>query len=284
MVATIPPELISSPFPSSPLRYGILQAALGPFDLPVHARNGGVRFVSPLCGEGFGYTVACIGATASKAASFGDASNTITGTPFIIFATMQCGTVGFTHEELTAMVVERLKSVEQAQLEEMFSTGANGLTPALLTTSGISTVAGGGVTVSDVTSELERAMYCGGALNTQYGPNAMLHVPIPVFNEMKTFHLIEFDGTRWRTPMGTIVSAGCYAGNGPDGVAPADGTFWMYITGQTAIWRTPDSDIEVAPVEGSLNRTTNQMLMLAEREYVMAYECGGYAKAVTLWP
>ena len=84
--------------------------------------------------------------------------------------------------------------------------------------------------------------------------------------------------------MGSVVSAGCYAGNTPGGVVPADGTFWVYITGQTTVWRTPDSEVMISPLEGALNRTTNQFRMLAEREYVVTYECDGFAKAVTLWP
>lgn len=285
MVATIPPLLVPKPTPSMPLRYGLLQAAVGPLDLPIHGRNGGVRYVTPLCGEGFGYEIECIGAQNSKAGDFGDSLNTVTGVPFIIYATMQCGTVGFNYNEFQALIVERLKGVEQAMLEEIFSTATFAAAPALTTAAGgIAVLAGTGVTAVEVVSELERAMYCGGTLNTAYGPPAYLHMPIPVLNELKSQHLIEFDGTRWRTPLGTVVSAGCYAGNSPVGVAPADGSFWIYITGQTAIWRTPDSAIQVAPVEGSLNRTTNQMMMLAEREYVVTFECAGYAKQVTLWP
>jgi hypothetical protein len=41
--------------------------------------------------------------------------------------------------------------------------------------------------------------------------------------------------------------------------------------------------VQIAPVAGSLDRTNNQFMMLAEREYVVTYECGGFAKAVTLW-
>lgn len=284
MVATIPPLLVEKPTPSLPLRYGLVQAAVGPLDLPTHGRNGGMRYVTSLCSDGFGYEIECLAAQNSKTAEFGDGMDTITGVPFIIATTIQCGTVGFTPEELRGYVVERLKGIEQGTLEAIFSTGAVAQAPALLTTSGISTVVGGGVTPVEVVSELERAMYCGGALGTVYGPPAYLHMPIPVFNQLKSDHLIEFDGTRWRTPMGSVVSAGCYAGNTPGGVVPADGTFWIYITGQTTIWRTSDDSIHVAPVEGSLNRTTNQYLMLAEREYVITFECGGYAKAVTLWP
>jgi len=280
MVATIPPLLVDKPTPTFPLRYGLFTAAVGPLDLPVHGRNGGLRYVTSICADGFGYDVACIGATASKAGNFVVGSTTVTGTPFIVYATMTCGTVGFTFEEQTAMVVERLKSVEQGVVEEIFSNSTFGQGPGLVTADGIATLTGAGDTIQDVVGELERAMYCGA---TSYGPPAILHVAIPAFNWMKREHLIEFDGTRWRTAIGTVVSTGCYSNNTPAGAAPADGVFWLYITGQTTIWRTPDSAIQVAPVEGSLNRTTNQMLMLAEREYVVTYECGGFAKPVTLW-
>lgn len=280
MAATIPPLLVEKPTPTFPLRYGLLQAAVGPLDLPVHARNGGLRYVTSICADGFGYEVACIGATASKSADFVAGSTTVTGTPFIIYATQTCGTVGFTPQEQEAMVVERLKSVEQSVLEDIFSQSTFGQAPGLIAADGIVPVVGAGDTITDVVGELERAMYCGAV---SYGPPAYLHVSIPVFNRMKQEHLMDFDGTRWRTAIGTVVSTGCYANESPDGVAPADGVFWLYITGQTTVWRTPDSQIQVAPVEGSLNRTTNQMLMLAEREYVVTYECGGFAKSVILW-
>ncbi len=282
MVATIPPVLLESRPGTLDPRYGLLRAAVGPLDLPVHARNGGLQYVTAICGDGFGYEIACVDAQASKAASFGDGVDVVRGDPFMIYATLTCGTVGYTHTELRELVMQRLRGVEQGVLEEIFSTGTFGQFPSLLAADGITTVVGGGDTASDVVSELERAMYCGA--DFKYGPAAYLHMPIPVFNELKTLHMIEFDGTRWRTPIGTVVSTGCYAGNDPAGAPAVDGTFWIYITGQTAIWRTPDADVEVAPVEGSFDRTTNQQLMLAEREYVLTYECGGFAKSVTLWP
>jgi hypothetical protein len=237
-----------------------------------------------LCSEGFGYEIECIDAQNSKASEFGLGTQTILGLPFIIAATVTCGTVGYTYDEQRAFVMERLRGVEQSVLEEIFSTSTLGQGPGLVTADGITTVTGAGDSVVNVLSELERARYCGFTGNTaQYGPPGYLHVAIPVLNALKQEHLVEWDGTRWRTPMGTVVSAGCYANNDPAGAAPADGVFWMYLTGQTVIWRTSDSEVQVAPVEGSLNRTTNQMMMLAEREYVVTYECGGFAKAVTLW-
>lgn len=285
MVATIPAVPVEKPTASLPLRYGLFQAAIGPLDLPVHGRNGGTQYQTSLCGNGFGYEVECVDNQNSKAAAWTENGvTTVTGLPFIVFATMQCGTVGYTYAEQEALALERLKGVEQAVVEEIFSTSTVGQGPGLVTADGITTVTGAGDSVTNVLSELERARYCGFTGNdVAYGPPGILHVAIPVFNELKREHVIEFDGTRWRTPIGTVVSTGCYANNDPAGAAPADGVFWMYLTGQTTIWRTPDSAVQIAPVEGSLDRTTNQYMMLAEREYVITYECGGFAKPVTLW-
>jgi hypothetical protein len=285
MVATTPPVLVEKPTPSLPLRYGLITAAVGPLDLPVHARAGGTKYVDSLCARGFPYEPECPpSALNSKTSFFGTGTETVTGVPFVIGATVTCGTVGYTYDEQRAFVMERLKSVEQGELELAFSTGAVNLAPSLTAAAGIITVTGAGDTITDVLGELERARYCGFGANTaKYGPPGYLHVAIPVFERLKENHLIEFDGTRWRTAIGTVVSTGCYANNDPAGAAPADGVFWMYITGQTTIWRTPDSAVSIAPVEGSLNRATNQLLMLAEREYVISYECGGFAKSVILW-
>lgn len=289
MVATIPPDLVENPVSLFPLRYGLFQAANGPRDLPVHARNGGLRYVTSICGEGFGYEIACIDAQADKSAAWTEnGTTTVLGAPFMVFATLQCGSVGYTTDEMNSLVMDRLRGVEQAVVEEVFSTSTFGQSPGLITGDGITTVTGAGDSVVHVLSELERARYCGFTGNTaQYGRPGVLHVAIPVLNALKAEHVIEFDGTRWRTPMGTVVSAGCYANNDPAGVAPADGVFWMYLTGETTIWRSSDQfvmeNIRQSSPEGTLDRVTNQYMMLAEREYVVTYECGGFAKPVTLW-
>ena len=285
MVATIPAVPVPKPTQSFPLRYGLFAAANGPLDLPVHARNGGLHYETALCYFGGGYEIECVDDQNSKEDRWADNGiDSVVGAPFIVLSTIQCGSVGYTYEEQRAFMMERLKGVEQATVEGIISQGIFGQSPAFLTADGIETITGGGTTVAEVVGELESARYCSTAENlTQYGPVGHLHVSFIVFNQMKSDHLIEFDGTRWRTAAGTIVSPGCYANNDPDGVAPADGTFWLYMTGQVTVWRTPDSEVQIAPVEGSLDRTTNQFLMMAEREYVVTFECGGFAKSVTLW-
>ncbi len=49
------------------------------------------------------------------------------------------------------------------------------------------------------------------------------------------------------------------------------------------MWRTSNADLEQPPVQGALNRTTNQYTGLVEREYAVTFECAVYAAPVTLW-
>lgn len=278
MVATIPPILIERPLMLDQPRYGLIQAAIGPLPLPVHARNGGIQYVHNECGSGFGYEINCLPDQAAK--DFTQLGlSTVLGVPFLIYSTFVCGSVGYTEEEFQQFAIDSLTSVEQTVAEQVFSDGLFAQAPSLANNPDVVTLAGGGTTAVEVISELERAIYCTNG----YGYTAFLHMPIPVFNELKREHLIEFDGKRWRTPMGSVVVGGCYSGNDPAGAAPVDGTFWVYATGQTVVWRTPDSELFIAPVEGTLDRTTNQQRMLVEREYVITFECIPYAKAVTLW-
>jgi hypothetical protein len=277
MVATIPPLLISKPTPAFPLRYGLLSAAVGPLDLPVHGRNGGLQYVNSMCGGTYGYEVACLDDQLAK--TFENTLQTVLGVPFVVYSTFVCGPVGFTESEFQQLGLQQLMSVEQSIVEQVFSSGTFGQAPSLSTNPDVVTVTTTATDPVDVISALETEIYC----TSGYGPPAYLHMPIAVFNHLKQEHLIDWDGNRWRTPMGSVVSSGCYTGLDPDGVEPADGTFWVYATGQTTLWRTPDSEVFVAPVEGALNRTTNQVNMLVEREYVVTFECAAYAAPVTLW-
>lgn len=277
MVAIMPPMLIEKPTPEFPLRYGLFQAAVGPLDLPDHAITGGLRYVTGVCGPGYGYEVNCIADLDPK--TFGEGLDVVTGVPFVVYATVQCGAAGYDFAEQNAFARERLFSVEQTVVEQIFSSGTFAQAPSLANNAEVVTVTGGGTTSGQVLSELENALYC----TSGYGPQGYIHAPLAVLNDLKERHLIEWDGLRWRTPMGTVVSAGCYSNLDPDGAAAADGTFWMYATGQTALWRSPDSKIIDAPVEGVFDRTTNQMKTLVERPYVVTFECGIFAKDVTLW-
>jgi hypothetical protein len=86
----------------------------------------------------------------------------------------------------------------------------------------------------------------------------------------------------WRTAPKSVVSFGNYAGTGPTGQVPAAGDTWIYITGQVAVWRTPDSELFVPSMGQIINRSTNVLNIVMEREYVVSYDCYIAAVQVTL--
>lgn len=280
MVAIMPPVLVPKPTPAFPLRYGLLQAAIGPLTLNPHERGGGVKYMETMCDGGQGYEINCLADLDTKV--FNEAGiDVVTAVPFVVMSNYTCSPVGLSEDELNGYALQKFHSVEQTILEQVFSSGDFAQAPALAGNAAVIDLSAttGATDVVDVVSVLENAIYC----TSQYGPPAYLHVPVAVFNRMKSEHLIDFDGMRWRTPTGSVVSAGCYVGDDPDGVAPAEGTFWVYATGQTTVWRTANGAEEVIPVQGAFNRTTNQWNGLVEREYAVTFECAIYALPVTLW-
>jgi len=280
MVAIIPPPIVEAkPTPSAPLRYGLFQAAIER-DLTVKMRTGGLEYVHNMCPDGSGYEILCENPLPAKTFDADAGLAHVLGTPFLVYSTFVCGAVGYTPEQYRAFGLEGLKSIEQSLVEAVFSEGTFAQSPSLANnTPNASLVVGGGTTSAQVVSELETTFYCTNG----YGVAAYLHVPIGIFNDLKERHMIEWDGMRWRTPLGTVVSTGCYVNQAPDGTPAVDGTFWLYITGQTVVWSTPDDQVFVSPIEGTLDRTNNQIRQLVEREYVVTYECTPYAKSVTLW-
>ena len=279
MVAIIPAVEVPKPTEETPLRYGIFAAAVGPLVFPDrHARGGGLFWLEAMCGGGQGYEINCIDALDPKDFNEGGI-NTVQAVPFVVMSNFKCLFTDLAEAERLAR--EKFFSVEQSQVEAIFSTSGFGQAPGLSGNPDVvdRTADAPATQVVGSISVLEDWIYC----TQQYGPRAVLHMPTAVFNHLKSEHLIEFDGRRWRTPHGTVISAGCYAGADPVGVQPAQGTYWVYVTGQTAVYTTSPEDIEQIPVKGALNRTTNEYTALVEREYVVAFECGVAGKPVTLW-
>jgi len=260
-VTTGPVYIETPPTPAVP-RYGLFTVATGPLDLPVHARNGGLQYQVATCELPDGYAVACTPATKT----FDAGPATITGNPFVVLSTFTCGTVGMTEERARELVVARLKAGEQAAVEAIFSAQANGQSPGLSNNAAVVTLAAA-TTIPAAISALEDWLY------SRYGLPGVIHAPASVGAWMMDHTQMIKDGQIWRTPLGTAVSFGNYAGTSAVGAAPAANHEFLYITGQVAVWRTPDSEIFVSPYGQTINRSTNQMFMVAEREYVVTFDC-----------
>jgi hypothetical protein len=234
-----------------------------------------VQWLTGNCGFSVGYEVEC--AETLNVKEFTNEEAFEVALPFVVYAGRLCGSVGFTEAESQRYTFDKLKASEQAVVERVFSEQLFGQSPGLANNPDAAPVFIGATdNFADAIGQLEAAFYA------QYGQQGVLHVPLRSGQHMASQHLIVADSEFplpgnervWRTASGTAVSIGNYAGTSPAGAPPAVGTQWIYITPPVKIWQQPDSAVFVSPVEGSLNRATNQETWLAERTYIVGFECG----------
>lgn len=243
-------------------RYGLFDAASGPLDLPTHGEGGGVRFVPVACGRSLAYGVTCYDADTPAPVKplDGDAAEVETGV-FVALATLNCGAVGYTLPEYETKVRRRLEGAEQAAVEEALWTGLDFEDNAL----DILSLDGSASTltpdydaglITDVVGALERYAYT----TQQYGGVAYIHAPVEVAAFAAEAGLIVPEGTgpnaRKLTPLGSVWAFGAY----PSGE--------VIVTGQTTVWRAPEIQ-----VYSSFENATNEVVLVAERAYSVAFEC-----------
>lgn len=259
----IPYITVPAPEPRG-LRYGLLTAANGPLDLPDHARAGGIQYKPVSCGHAHTYPPECgPDEDTPTEKTFDPADDTIQRNPFIVYATYVCGTVGYTADELTTYALRRLANGEQTEAERAL---ADIMIPAAapLPAPDITDVV-------SVVGELEQWLYGGAPGEANYGNVGYLHASPRMAAYFSDRHVLEQDSNVWRTKNGTIV---VFGGGYPDGT--------LFITGQVTVWRSPD--VFVYPPDRVLDRETNQYLLVAEREYVVSYDCLVGSSPIDVWP
>jgi len=235
---------------------------------------GGVQYLISDCTPDRALTVVC-GPTATK--TFDAGPTTVTADPFVVYATMTCGIVGYTLAEYETWLRQRLAVNEQAIVELTFSNQANGQAPGLANNAGNVTLTAS-TTITAAIATLEQWLY----QTVGYGKPGIIHAPSVAASYFRNSNSIEIgsDGI-WRTPQGTLISFGNYSGNTPAGGAPAANHTTLYITGQMAIWRGP---ILVPNLAETISKATNQFNALAERPYVVAIDCNVASTDTTLAP
>lgn len=243
-------------------RYGLFDAASGPLDLPQHGEGGGVRFTPLTCGGAYAYGVSCYAPGDAPAKPLDSGNGEVSTGVFAVLSTLLCGSVGYTDEEFRNQVRRRLEGSEQAAVEAAFWGGLDFedqdldiLTlisgPSDNPTEPIPAGYDPGL-ITDVVGALERYAYTVQG----YGGTAYIHAPIEVAAFAAEAGLVLPDGNRKVTPMGSVWAFGAY---------PAGS---VIVTGQTTLWRAPEIQ-----VYNSFDQNTNEVLMVAERAYSVAYEC-----------
>lgn len=262
-------------------RYGLFTVAqamgtlVEGIPMPVHAGQGGLEYETAVCELPTCFETDCIATLGTK--PVGATSTTVTGDPFVVLTSLSCGSVGLTDAIMRERLIERAQAGEQALVEDTFSRGLCGINPSLANSTPVVTALAATTNIVEAVSLLESTFYAG------YGLPAVIHAPIAASAFLfQAYQMWRDPSGVWRTPAGSYISIGNYAGLSPVGAAPAANTTWLYITSQVGIWRTTEADVFYTPFEAALNRSTNQVNAYREREYILAYECDAFATNVTL--
>lgn len=267
-----------------PLRYGLFNVAppqvLQPTpedpNLPDHAYGGGLVYDPVGCGVARNYEINC---ETPVEKTFDQNSPEVEVLPWNVYASLVCGTYGYTPAYLEAKNGLTMYANEQHAVEAAFWTGSAGNTPRLDDPVGAVDVGGGGsfTSIVDAVAALEAQAY------GVYGYHAVMHANSAVHAYASASNLVwsavEF-GAVWgsptsdptlRTEVGTKwVFGGGYPGTGPDGIAPGAGQTYIWITGNVGVWRqatfTPS-------LWQTFDRQQNQWKVLSERGYLATYDC-----------
>lgn len=267
-------EMYPAPSPGV-LRYGLFNAATVLDDLDDRGIAAGFQLPAEGCGTVRAYDANC---ATHPVKTFDEGLSYMEGTPYWVYATRRCGTVGTTADEITASVRTRLLSLEQTQVERQFwGGGAVASDPNLTGVAGVTTVTlGAPVTgFGAAVAALEDAFY------EAYGYQGVIHVSTQAYGAAAYSQLIERQGGTLRTPLGSSWAFGAgYGVTGPAGVAPAAGSAWAFMTPPVVIRR---SEIMIPDVTATMNWSTNQWNALAERVYAHTWICDSvYAVQVPL--
>lgn len=279
--------------------YGLLSVVQARFEPQDPHWANGVTYQT-LCGIG-GSTLDDFCITGNAPSKSRNMTTPVRGaTPFTVFTEVDCAPIGYTPEELTSRTIDALTRIEPWQVEFSFWTGSvsptgssgqptNTAYPHLaanaqvLDQTGAQSIilqtAAATVTGSTVVDIVEGIGLLEAAMGNCYDGQPVIHVPMILAEQGFRAGVFKVNGQHLETNGGkSLVALGAgYPGTAPDGsITP--GASWLYATGQVFAYRGP---IQSFALRESLNRSTNQTKMIAERTYVLGWDCCHFGVAVS---
>ena len=209
-------------------------------------------------------------------------------TPFTPYVRFDCAPVG--NADAIKAAEQALAQAEPWQVERAFWTGlVDGVTiafPHLAADAEILDAQGyvlQSAATLPVTGSVDPAVGLGlveEALADCYDGVGVIHVPVRALPTLDAHGLFRVQGPTLRTLNGNLVSAGAgYLGTSPAGAETGAGQAWIYGTGTVFAYR---SGVRVTGMPDSLDRSTNTVEMIAERTYVLGWDCCHVAQLIDL--
>lgn len=209
-------------------------------------------------------------------------------TAFTVVEEIDCSPIGF-YDDATAKASDALTRSEMRQVEAAFWTGSAGnqqvVWPHLAAQSPFVEIDGTVMQTAAITGVgvavdvVEGLGILEGKLADCYDGVGVLHVPVELIPALGAYNLVERSGAQLRTKTGNLIAVGAgYSGTSPSGTSTA-GVLWMYATGALFGLR---SDIRAFPTDQSFDRSVNTVKAIAERTYLLGWDCCHYAVPITM--
>jgi len=281
-----PRQIVADPTAFAPSPYGLLSVANPPPTDGPHWQGGVTWQAMCVTGVGTTYDDFCAAPLITGSGNAAAAS-TLTpnialllrgAQPFTVYAEFDCSPVG--NADAQNKAEQALAQGGSWAVERAFWTGFAQGQPIVMPHLADDTqtmdgsvflqtvpVTGGSATTDIATALgfLEQAIAnCGNALG-------VIHVPAAVFPTLDAWGLVTQQGQTLVTKAGNRVAVGNgYPGTAPSGAAPAAGTSWLYATGPVFVI---SSQTRINIATQSLDRTENTIRMVAERNYLVGWDC-----------
>lgn len=199
-------------------------------------------------------------------------------TPFTAYSRIDCSPVG-QWDELSTVNQQALIRSESRFVETAFWSGVAGgqtvVFPHLAADSEMSDGEDLLQPAATVVSATPQEIVIGlgmleDAMRDCYPGVATIHMPIRLASIAADHDLITSRSGVMYTVIGSKVVIGDYPGTGPDG-STTEGVTWMYATGEVFFARDREPT-RFRPAE-SFDRDVNTLSMIAERTYVIGWDC-----------
>ena len=280
------PRLNVSPPLFTPLPYGLLTSNLDIRSPDDPHWQSGITWES-ICAQGGTTYDECWSVTGSGSAPPPSSKSPTSSIgrrgalPFTVYAEVDCSAPGF-WERAQNFVSDTLTQSEQWQVENALWTGVAGgrpvVWPHLAANTSVTDESGvalqsAAVTVSGSATPMDVVEGLGVLerdLANCYDGVGVIHAPRNLIHPLTSARLINAVGGRYYTVSGNLIIFGAgYTGSSPAGVTTV-GQSWMYATGALVIYRGPQ---QIMPLVSALNRSKNTVKALAERSYLIGWDC-----------
>lgn len=252
-------------------RYGLL--AVAPTEDDASLRwHGGYEFRSELGSTAHGFSALenCYEWANDPGMTTSTPGGLVQVDPVVVWAGDRCSTLGANRRDWQGLARRKLAAHQSADLA--LHAWENVIAPAVAPDI-VDATPGGAASPQNALACLEQRLH-----DELWGPTGYVHMNVGVFTQLAQLGSITRDGTRWVTPMGTVVIADAgYNGSGPLGA----GGVWMVGTGPVRVRLGP---VETSPGPGEgmatvVDRAANTAVVLAWRAALVEVDKAAHVAA-----